>query len=178
MTKNKGKSPLELSNLEFSAPEKDDKDQTPPVDFGKVVPPEIFEWLAGDKEMPAEIRKLGDTINQKLNWFLVHSILAQYTRIPRMFAYMQKAEEVIYDMKDFEGDNVDRDTVRKNYSRLTSDLESLLEFSRKFTVQNKDIIGVETNPEDQVLLEKIKAMSPEMISKILKIVEDSKDEKL
>jgi len=168
-----GDKDLTSFNAEEFDTEGKNKKPEEPVDFAKIIPPEIFEWLSGQRpETPPEIRKLGDDILTKLNWFIVHIILAQYSRIPKLYAYLQKAEQKIYNISEIDDKSIKE--IQFNYKEITSEVQELLEFARKFSVQNKEVlVGSELNPEDRALIDKIRQLPPSTIKKVLEIIEEA-----
>lgn len=147
------------------------------ANIDKLIPTDILKWLQGESEQPEEIRKLGDDITSKLNWFIVFVVLSQYSRIPQMFKYLAKAEAALYTDKDFEGE-INVTTIYEKYTKVTGELEKVLEFARKFTLQNRDILkGSGVSEDDRQLLDKIKRLKTEEVTQIIAILEKSDGEK-
>jgi hypothetical protein len=140
-----------------------------------IIPEELYSWLSGEGEMPQSLRQLGDDISSKMNWFIVVTVLKQYQRIPQLFDYITQAETQLYAENDFNGDaegNVDIDTIRDKYGKATAELEKVLEFARKFTLQNKEVLGgSQQSEQDKDLLDKIKRLNPSAVQKIISIIE-------
>lgn len=88
----------ELSDIDFSKGfsfEEGGKKGFGLEDLSDLLPKEIFDWLGGGVDAPVKLKNLGEDIVNKLSWVTTSVILAQYSRIPRLFDYIRKAEEVL-----------------------------------------------------------------------------------
>ena len=168
-------SSLELTEADIEAAEEASKKIEGSFDVEKIIPEEIFKWLHGETSQPEHIRKLGDDITSKLNWFIVFSILSQYARIPHLFRWLGKAEQKVFDLaEDFNtADIEDAKILFDKYKKASTELESVLEFARKFTLQNRDVLkGHVVSSEDRSLLDKIKKLKPEEVEEVIELLKD------
>lgn len=133
----------------------------------------IENWLSGRGEIPQDIRLLGEDVNKKMHNFLVFSILAQFQRIPALFEFVKQSEKQLYKSDEIESMSVIE--LNDKYSRATTELDNVLEFSRKFLVQNKSQ-GDVGNKEDLVLLDKIKSLSVEKVKSVIDLIEELEEE--
>ena len=178
--KGKERGKINLTDLNFSTPEGFDQEGTKQVSANvaaleTLIPQEILNWIKGEAEQPHEIRKLGDDIAAKLNWYIVYVVLAQYSRIPNLFNFLQKAEAHIYDSElEFkEGENINIKDLQVKYAKAADETNNILEFARKFTLQNKDILaGSDLSPEDKMLLDRIRQLKPSQVSTVLEKINE------
>lgn len=69
----------------------------------------------------------------------------------------------------------DLSEVREDYESAVKTLNTLQEFQRKFIVQNKDTLKT-TNTEQEKLLNKIMALPPDKMEKLMDILESKEEE--
>lgn len=180
--------PPSLSDISFShnpqiSIENEEVVRSNVADLEKLFPKDILAWIKGEGGQPDEIRKLGEDITSKLNWYIVYVILGMYSRIPTMFTFMQKAEAQIYDSESefASGKSINVKELTVKYLNCASELNNVLEFARKFTLQNKDILaGSDLSDTDKILVDKIRQLKPEQVrmvlDKVTEVLAETKDD--
>ncbi len=163
-----------VMDIEFKEKDKDNTE-----DLSNIIPEDLMKWLKGEGEYPVEIKKLGDDVVSKINWFITYVVLAQYQRLPQLFAYIQALETKRFDAEALKDVTVlDEDDIKHKYKDATTELFKILEFSRMFTHQNKDLLTSGGISEDERrLLEKIKACEPETIAKVIEMIDTAEGDK-
>jgi hypothetical protein len=120
-----------------------------------------IDWLTGEVgAKPLDIKKLGDDFAQKLNWYIGTVILTQYARIPVLLDSIKQVEAKI--VADIPNLSEPKELV-ETYKMLSGDVSSIMEFARKFVVQNKEHLSDNASFVDRQLFEKIKSMSVDEI---------------
>ena len=120
---------------------------------------ETLDWVRGDLEgKPQEIKQMGDDFAQKLNWYVASTILAQYSRLPTLFNTLEGVSKDLFAQVGTEKFKEDPENLVKVYNGLNREIGQVMEFARKFVVQNKDYLADNSNFFDRTLFEKIKSL--------------------
>lgn len=136
-------------------------------DLSRFITDDVLKWLAGGVDQPESIRKMGDDLATKMNWFLALSVLSSYSRLPKLIAARKKLEDQLYSeesINDIMTSHIDDPAeLAALNDKVSKEIGGVLEFARKFIVQNKDYLTNDSTFFDRSLYEKIKAMPTDMV---------------
>lgn len=133
------------------------------INLAHLIGQQTLDWVRGDLEgKPQEIKQLGEDFAQKLNWYIGCTILAQYARVPSLFDVLNKVSEKLFAQNVVEIVN-DPNDLMDLYNGTTKEIMNIMEFARKFVVQNKDYLADNSNFFDRSLFEKIKSLPTELV---------------
>lgn len=137
-----------------------DVPENPPDDFETQ---EVISWLTGQSDIqPAFMSKMMADVSNKMAMYLAVLIVKRMSKLNRVFAYLDKIEQKLFDpSRDIS--RTPESELRDDYSSLTKVAESFMEFSRKFAIQNKDLI---TDPERDELANMIRSLDPEALKRM------------
>lgn len=181
---NKKKSKNNTSDQDKSQDKSQDNSQDNSLDKGKgqlnvsdILSDELIDWLMGNGEKPKEIRKLGTDITEKMNWYIAFLIISQFKRVKPLFDYINKAEDRVFDSDELEDEYTSSKKIQEKYQNAVSELNTILESTRKFIVQNKDLFGDNIDDMDRELLDKIKRTDTKTIKRIINLLEEGEKNK-
>lgn len=143
---------------EGTPPDPDKKSGRSTINLAHLIGKETLNWIKGDMEgKPQEIKQLGEDFAQKLNWYIGCTILAQYARIPSLFEALETVSEKLFE-NDTLQNVTDTEELVDYYNSLSKEIMQVMEFARRFVVQNKDYLVDNSNFFDRSLFEKIKSL--------------------
>lgn len=121
---------------------------------------DMLKWMAGEQEAkPEELKKLGDDLANRMNWFLACSAVSMLESVPQLLKKKRSLEGKL----DFEVEGaVDRSDILILHRSISVELKEILEYSRRFIKENKDFLTDNSDFFDRQLFEGIKAMSSEL----------------
>ena len=134
-----------------------------------VVPEEIFSWLRGESEIPKSIAQFGEDVASKFSWFIAYIQLSQLARLPTLVRFTAEAERRHFNPALL-SDGLDTTAIGARYKECTTQLMKLLEFTRRFSQQNKEVLKSTATEEERLLLSKIKDLSPEAREKMMELL--------
>lgn len=139
------------------------QDKFKTIDLAHLIGKETLSWVAGDLEgKPQELKQLGDDFAQKLNWYVGCTILAQYARIPSLFEALETVSKKIFNPITLES-TTDVEDLTRLYNGISKEITQVMEFARRFVVQNKDFLADNSNFFDRSLFEKIKSLPTDTV---------------
>jgi len=132
---------------------------------------DIYNWLRGLNPIPPDIANLGENVAIRMNWFILSTTINQYARLPVLLKFVRDAEERIFNNPE---PTTDLNKLLELYKVSSTEIEKMLEFTRKFLIQNKDLLkGIKQyEDEDYYLLDKIKSLNPEDLEKLKTVLEN------
>jgi hypothetical protein len=137
------------------------------LNLAHLIGKETLNWVRGDLEgKPTEIKQLGEDFAQKLNWYVGCTILAQYARVPALFDVLNTVGDKLFAANIVDAVTDPNDLVNM-YTSMTKEIMGIMEFARKFVVQNKDYLADNSNFFDRSLFEKIKSLPTDMVKDYL-----------
>jgi hypothetical protein len=133
------------------------------LNLAHLIGEQSLAWVRGDLEgKPVGIKQLGDDFTQKLNWYVGCTILAQYARIPALFDALGTVSETLFNNVTL-AEETDPVKLMEYYKNIQKEIMQIMEFARKFVIQNKDMLADNSSFYDRSLFEKIKSMPMDQV---------------
>lgn len=131
---------------------------------------EMIDWMAGRRiDPPKCLQKIMTNYQIKMQAMLAATLAQNMTRANKLIAYLQKSDEYVFDVTDLPTD--DADDRRKKYVAADKALNNLLEFSRKFAFQSKDMGAENLDKEVDSLKSLLLSLPKERIEKLIAKIE-------
>ena len=130
---------------------------------------EVLKWISGSVESkPEDIKNLGLDFSAKLNWFLAATVLAQYSRLPRLVKAQKDLEEKILSEDEMLNVLVDPDKWVDTYDFVSKEISKVVGFAQKFISQNKEMLSDDMDFVEEQLLKKFKKLPSDLALDYLK----------
>lgn len=144
---------------------------------GMVIPQNLKNWLKGiQPNIPPEISKMMGTFVEKINWTVAFLIVQNVGRISHLIGAIREMEEIILNPEELKSAGTINDLplepkeILSVYKQANSSLIALLEFVRKFTGQQGDLLSAGMGEADE-LAHVLRELSPEVLQEIRGIIE-------
>lgn len=133
------------------------------------IPKEITLWLKGVLPSPPEgVKGALKDVNEKLQWVLVWNVVKQLSRVSSNTEVIDKIEKLL--VKDEYLDDYSNRELMQLHKQMVSNNMSVLDYARKFLLQNQDMLTRLDNPTDN-LLTLLRKMDGESIAILKSIIE-------
>lgn len=107
---------------------------------------------------------------ERVNWFLFFTIVRRLQSMTKLFSYLEKIEDSVF-LNEGEVESASPDVLRRDYREIQNQVSGFLEFSRKFVLQNQELLAAQT-PLEMELLAKLKGLSMETQQKLLNLISE------
>lgn len=146
---------------------KDDKkdeevedEEIPGTGLMSLINQNMLNWMAGTQDVkPDELKKLGDDLANRMNWFLAASAVSMLEGVPLLLKKKRLLEKKLEPEVNSALDGKDIMALHKS---ISGELKEILEYTRKFIKENKDFLTDNSDFFDRQLFEGIKAMPTEL----------------
>jgi len=142
------------------------------------IPTVVTEWLQGSHSTaPDEVRDLMNNVTEKMNCFVALVISKRLTKVDTLVTFIEKCEESMYKLElieDLALVDDDYDKIKKLHSHANARLTELLEFTRKFTLQNKEFLFSPTNELEGEIAGMLRSMNVDQLTEMKSWLQEKK----
>jgi len=144
----------------------DKKDyEGPSTDYLELAGAGMMKWLVGEMDTrPEEIKKLGDDLATKMNWYLAMSAISMLEGVPYLLRKKRLLEKALGPDIDIASDP---NEILKYHRSVSVELKEIMEYARRFIKENKDFLTDNSDFFDRKLFEEIKSMGSELVKDYL-----------
>jgi len=137
-----------------------------------MVPDEIQKWLLGETAAPDTIRSLGTEITSKMNWAIALVLINQFARLPNLLQCVREAEQRLYSDNDM--DAMTTEEIITRYKGALGASKEVLEFIRKFTIQNSELLSSITpsSEDESAIFQMLRSAPVEKLRQIKKLLQE------
>lgn len=126
-------------------------------------PDEIMGWLFGAKKAPpAQVSEVLADVSNKMGMYLAFIIVKRLSKLDSIFSYIEKIEKKLFDPRR-DLSKTPESELRADYKELTAVAERFMEYSRKFAIQNRELI---TDPERDEVANLLRSADPETLKRL------------
>lgn len=149
----------------------DTKSITPAGGMDNTELKDFIDYVMGSAtEPPAIMNQIMNNLINKLSMGLGYNVVANIGRQANLSKFLSLAEERMFDPTLI--NEMDREDLVKMYAQAEKTLNGLQEFQRKFIVQNKDLLKVDSTPQEK-MVSKLMTLPPDKMDAIMKIIDDA-----
>jgi len=141
-------------------------------DFLKSFTEDIQQWVLGvDTDTPEQVRKAMEGVVEKLNCTVAIFVLQKLADMSPLMNYLKMAGPEIYSGDDFVDRNDDGQlqnlaNIERKYRGAQKELNVFLDFTRKFALQNKELLHSPTSQMEEDIMRKIRSLPPSLLEKM------------
>lgn len=130
-----------------------------------VMPDNIRGWLLGEtQEEPPELSAAMDQVAERINMATAYIVVQRLAQMSRTLHFLQEIEEGLFDPSRIK--NMDASERMKNYKTITKETSEFLEFTRKFTLQNKEMFSRKSQADE--LANILRELDPSVVQELLR----------
>lgn len=110
---------------------------------------ELLRWMMGlTSSPPKSIQKLMSNLATKLNVAMATLVTMNLSRMKTLSNFLQQSEEYVFDKSKIA--SMEDEDIVALYEKANKSLNSTMEFTRKFIVQNKDSLQGGSKEIDEI----------------------------
>lgn len=132
------------------------------------LPKDVVAWLKGEQaEVPASIDKVSDQLERKINMSMALLVVNRLTSMNTMIKYQASVEASL--LEDADAD-IPFSVRMGYYQQFNKNISSFMDFARKFTQQNSEVLEKE-QPVDE-LADLLRNVEPSLLRKLTEIIKE------
>lgn len=127
------------------------------------IPKDVLTWLTvGGKAAPEILSKSMVDVTNRIGVYIAYVVLRRLSKLDSLLSHVESMERLIFNKSRQSVPKSIKD-VKSEYKAITEVLESMLEFSRKFSMQAEDLIK---DPDRDELLSLVRSLDPESLKSL------------
>ena len=131
------------------------------------ITPEIQSWLLGEtQEQPSSVSSAMDQVAEKINMATAMVVAQRLAHMGRTLSFLRGVEESLLTPERIK--KMDAKERMTHYRTLTKDMNEFLEFSRKFTLQNKEMFSKKSQADELAAI--LRELDPSVVNALLQAV--------
>lgn len=136
---------------------------------GKESLDDTVKWMVGEEtKAPASVRFMTSNVTEKISLLSILLMMQNLQRSSSIISYLKDAEEALFNREVLP--QMDSSEILKVYSTAQKSLSSILDYTHKFTQQNKD--ALEESSEINAMVELLMSLSPKEAEKLKDLLKD------